>query len=185
MNLKEIHPDTHTLEQVIAYMMTKIIEQGAVSVGELGGRYRQRCLYRSEAGCCAVGHLIDDNDYHQDLEGEMPLDGLLGELEVDEEMELYSADRKTRLRLDWLLAFAQGLHDGHMGLDMAITRESLLHMVAKGTTFDGALLEDVDPEWARKVCNAPHFDQWADGANPILVDLIAPIFRTTIESLPA
>ena len=66
MNLADISTDF----EVIRYVRNKLKEQGKKSVAHTV--YADQCLYRNpEHLSCAVGQLIDNNNYHSDLEGKM------------------------------------------------------------------------------------------------------------------
>lgn len=65
MNITTRNLHEHTAQEVFDFVCTKVLEQGRPSVkrapdGGLGG-----CLYRGDDNCkCALGHVIDDADYH-------------------------------------------------------------------------------------------------------------------------
>jgi hypothetical protein len=53
------------LAEAIEIAMTKMFEQGKKSVND----YSERCAYRSDAGCCIIGHMITDENYSNTMEG--------------------------------------------------------------------------------------------------------------------
>lgn len=63
----------HTLsddifESVVEQALIKAFKQNAKSLAFKDG-FNNTCAYRSEAGCCIVGHMIDDKFYDKGFEG--------------------------------------------------------------------------------------------------------------------
>lgn len=50
-------------KELLQKAITGVVKQGRQSVNESG-----TCMYRSDVGCCAVGHLITDEYYSTSLE---------------------------------------------------------------------------------------------------------------------
>lgn len=93
-----------TLQEVFDKVAAALMAQDGPSVDDLG-----MCLYRGPGGRrCAVGHLIEDEDYSKRLEGGLSYfrlknPGLWRKLQLDEE-DMYL-----------LVSQLQGIHDDYSG----------------------------------------------------------------------
>lgn len=95
ITLWNINSSEFSLENVFVFVGRKLIAQNAKSLSESG-----LCRYRGENGrCCAVGHLIPDENYNEHMEGQL-VEVLINMYNVEIDKEKMS-----------LLTKLQDLHD--------------------------------------------------------------------------
>lgn len=98
-----------TLQEIFNKAVGSLLKQGARSESEFNDR--RKCAYRSDVGCCAVGHLIPDEIYRYEMDANASTSVLNLLQDFPEVNNFILADNVTRDVSEIFLVDLQHIHD--------------------------------------------------------------------------